>query len=202
MKRILIIALASVFAVAAYAQQTQASVSTNNNDASLFGKRYVGADWTYFDINDQGSAYQLGATFNQPVAEFVDAYASYSYGWVGGHTSYDTQQLSAGANVYYDIAANIRPFVGAGIGYAWGSQNEDDWFFTGRVGGEVTLIPRLSALAYVAYTDGGKNFGIDDVWTVVGQASYWLTEKAAVVGRVTYYEKGDWAYAIGALFSF
>ncbi|RRJ96637.1 hypothetical protein Ga0100231_022835 [Opitutaceae bacterium TAV4] len=202
MKRVLITALAGVFAVAAYAQQSQATVSTNNDSASVFGKRYVGADWTYYDINGQGSAYQLGATFNQPVHENVDAYASYSYGWVGGHTSHDSQQLSVGANVYFDIGNNIRPFAGVGIGYAWGSENNDDWFYTGRVGGEITLLQNLSLLAYAAYTDGGKNYGIDDIWTATAQATYWLTEKLALVGRATYFEEGDWAYAIGALFRF
>ncbi|PTX92462.1 hypothetical protein [Opitutus sp. ER46] len=176
-KTMLVVGLIAATAGYAQPETSNASVAV---PSGLLGQSYTELGYAAADVQDMHKdVHSVGIAANVPVTAYLDLGAGYSYNWVRGLAHANTIGASATA---YKTVGTVKPFVGAGVGYRWNhdSDNNEDTIWMTSVGVEIpmgafTLTPR------VVYNDDFNNTKeSSQSYTYEVEGNYWVTKTAAV----------------------
>jgi hypothetical protein len=197
-KTIKLLAVFSALAAgtAALAQQTAPAPA-----AGLLGQRYVGASFGYADIkNSPVDAFGADVVANFPVRANLDVGFGYSRTWVESFSDINVDAIGANAT-FIHTEGTLKTFTSLGLGYAWGPGEDEATVWGASAGAEFALTPKSTLAVSAGYSDDFKS-GNNGVWDGTARANYWVTDKVAVVGTVSWLEGGDVAYTLGTVFRF
>lgn len=178
------------------------TATTTTTAASLLGVQYVEAGLGYQDVNHANRGiYSLGAAVNTPISTNVDFTASYSHDWLENNDSFYRNVLGGEVTAYL-TKGNLRPFVGAGVGYIWEGSGDDNYaIWNANVGAEYSLNSTTALTATVGYSDSFENRG-EGAFGSSLVVSHWFTSKIAGTAGVSWIEGGNVGYGVSAIFKF
>jgi hypothetical protein len=188
-------------AALALAAPAVAQPTATASDSGLLGKRYVEASTLLLDYNnDPDNGYAVGTAINVPVAEHLDLGASFEHDWLEGDRDENFQDLGVSLTAYTQHGS-CRPFVRAELGYEWWHVS-DDPFYQIDVGSECLVTDRLSLSAELSWSEFLAEDWNGGSFAGAVRGNYWLSANLALYSKVTAFEGGHWAYAVGAVFAF
>jgi len=206
--------------------QPQTATASETSQGSL-GKRYAGLSFGVSDLKGTEYVFGTGVGVNAPVTNYLDASVGYSYSWYKNDAlqyytyKYDTHSLNTDFVFYKTIAGGLKPFISAGIGYAWTTREfeyrssyfngdfkmKDDFATWGTsVGIEIPL--RWIALTPSIGLSGDFENERSQTWNYGLQASSWITPKVGIQAGVAFSEPksrdydGNWSYSAGIRIKF
>jgi hypothetical protein len=198
-KLIGIVAVSFASLIAGLTSRAQEAATTPAS-SGLLGKRYVEAGFSFIDVNHTGTdVYGTGVNANLPITSNIDLGVSYDYGWVEGHSSFDSHLLDVAATTYFAQGA-FKPFGSVSLGYNWvDGYNRSVWGVAGGVEFEVNS--KVSVTGSVGYDDDFKK-GDNSSWNGAVSGHYWLTKDIAASATIALIEGGDVGYGVSVLWKF
>ena len=211
LKNLLLTATAAVaLAVSARADTPLESTpleSTTPVHQGLLGQQYAGLTYSRIDLdNSSVNADNFEFAFNQPLNTGLDAVFAYNWtqlGQIAGNRP-NTQSVTGGLRAFSNAYTWGKPYVEAGIGYAWqraqpGSDSSIVWQVA--VGTEFQLAPAFSVTPYVQYADAPDLAG-SGTWNFGAKANYWIDSQWAVTVGLARDDNQNTTFTVGTNFRF
>lgn len=185
--------------------------------AGLLGQRYAGAtfDWVFPDDNwvDDGRGVTL--VLNQPLSQYIDLSASYSYLDTGadidlgegeiGSIDASSQNLLFGTTLHAEYNS-VKPFVGLSLGWLGtkiDGSTDNDMVYQITPGVEIPAGDKASLTLFASWNDYFDNEDEDDgSWNFGAAADFDLTSTWSLLTKVTIDEDSNWGLSAGALVRF
>ncbi len=205
---ILATALTLGFGASARADDSVATApAPTAGDLSLLGQAFGTLTYSYINLDGtstHGDSYTLEV--NQPLAFGIDGVFAYDYmqsGLVAG-SRVKQHTLSAAIRAFSTSFNWGKPYVEAGVGYAWAryAGNRDDSFvWEVAVGTEFQVAPRATVTPYIQYVDAPDLAG-SGVWNFGARASYWIDSSWAVTAGFEIDDEQNSTFTVGTNFRF
>jgi len=184
------------------ADKAAASAPSSDNDLGLLGQTYGGL--TFSDVNLHHSpvnADRYGFEYNRPLNTGFDANFTFDRTQAdlrAGDRAY-TQALDASLRSFSTSQRWGKPYVEAGIGYAWekaGGVMDHSFAWIAGAGIEFQT---TNALTVTPFVRGVRNVGFADrdTFEYGVKANYWVTRKWAVAAAIDRNDRQDMAYQVG-----
>ena len=176
-------------------------------DLSLLGQTYGTLTYSYINL-DGTSTHGDSYTFevNQPLTFGLDGVFAYDFTQSGVIAGSRVKQhtLSAALRAFSASYNWGKPYVEAGVGYAWAryAGNRDDSFvWEVAAGAEFRISPRATVTPYVQYVDAPDLAG-SGVWNFGVRGSYWIDSSWAVTAGFEVDDDQNNAFTVGTNFRF
>ena len=175
----------------------------------LLGQQYASLTYTHLDLNNRPvNADSFQFAVNQPLNTGLDAVLAYD--WTQSHlfagSRLNTQDLTAGLRAFGNSYGWGRPYVEAGIGYAWQrgtpSGSQHSILLRAAIGAELQLAPAFTVTPYVEYVDVPDLANTRSAWNFGAKANYWIDSQWAVTGGVARSDHHDMMFTVGTNFRF
>lgn len=190
-----------------YAQPSSAPAVAPTAPSGLLGQQYTEVSFGLQDIKGvdaYGQTLFVGA--NTPyLPGKLDAGGGYSYSWIGGANNGHANTVTGYARAYAPMKG-VKPFVTAGLGWAWtntrfgGSVDKGLW---GSAVGVEIPVGTLTVTPKINYGDDfeGSKTSVQ-AWTYSVEANCWLNSRTAVFASIGYVDVNhssteSWSYVIG-----
>lgn len=184
-----------------------AAAASAAGDLSLLGQSYATLTYGYIDLDDTSvHADRYAFEVNQPLAYGLDGVFGYDYAQTGAiaGSRLKQQTLTAGLRAFSAAWSWGKPFVEAGVGYAWNrfAGNDDDSFLWGfGAGVEFLVLPRASVTPYVQYADA-PDLASEGTWNFGVRGSYWIDRNWAVTAGFARDDEQNSEFTVGTNFRF
>lgn len=174
---------------------------------SLLGQSYGTLTYSYINLDDtstHGDSYTFEV--NQPLTFGLDGVFAYDFTQSGVIAGSRVKQhtLSAALRAFSTSFNWGKPYVEAGVGYAWAryAGNRDNSFLWEiAAGAEFQVAPRTTVTPYVQYVDVPDLAG-SGVWNFGVRGSYWIDSSWAVTAGFEVDDEQNNAFTVGTNFRF
>lgn len=174
----------------------------------LLGQQYANLSYSYLDYdNTSVSGDNFGFEYNQPLNTGLDAVFNYDWSQTSvfaGGNRLKTQSVDAALRAFGGTYAKARPYVEAGVGYAWqkfaGSHDNSVVWKVG-VGAEIQVAAAVSVTPFVQYRDA-PDLANEGSWNFGVKGNYWVNSQWAVTAGVERDDDQNMAYTVGTNFRF
>ena len=173
----------------------------------LLGQAYATLAYDYTDLDGAAThadSYTLSS--NQPLAFGLDGLLGYNFSqWgTGGGGRVSQNTLSGGLRAFSTAYYWGKPYVEAGVGYAWlrgpgGKDNSFVWEIA--AGAEFQVAPRTTVTPFVQYT-GTPDLAGGNKWNFGAKANYWIDTQWAVTVGLARDDNHNTAFTVGTNFRF
>lgn len=188
------------------AAQPAADASAAGN-LSLLGQTYGTLTYSYINL-DETSTHADSYTFevNQPLTFGIDGVFAYDFTQSGVIAGSRVKQhtLSAALRAFSTSYNWGKPYVEAGVGYAWAryaGSRDNSFVWEVAAGAEFQLSPRATVTPYVQYVDAPDLAG-SGVWNFGVRGSYWIDSSWAVTAGFEVDDEQNNAFTVGTNFRF
>ncbi|MES1194635.1 MAG: hypothetical protein ABUL65_01990 [Opitutus sp.] len=175
----------------------------------LLGQQYASLTYSYINLDRSPvNADNFEFAVNQPLNTGLDAVLAYD--WTQSHlfagSRLNTQDLTAGLRAFCNSYGWGKPYVEAGMGYAWqrGTPSGTDHSILWRaaIGAELQLAPAFSVTPYVEYVDAPDLASSRRAWNFGANANYWIDSQWAVTAGLARDDHQNNRFTVGTNFRF
>lgn len=188
--------------------ETPALEATTPIHQGLLGQQYASLTYSYLDLHNAVNADNFEFAVSQPLNTGLDAI--FAYDWTQSHLSagsrLNTQDLTAGLRAFGNTYSWGKPYVEAGVGYAWQhgtpSGTDHSVLWRAAIGAELQVAPALSVTPYIEYADAPDLAASRRGWNFGVKANYWIDSQWAITGGLAESSHHDTKYTVGTNFRF
>lgn len=176
-------------------------------DLSLLGQSYGTLTYSYINLDGTSvHADDYTLEINQPLTANLDGVFAYDYAQTGvfAGSRLKTQTLSAALRAFSTSYSWGKPYVEAGIGYAWNrfaGTDDNSFVWSLGVGAELRVNARATVTPYVQYVDAPDLPG-SGVFNFGARGSYWIDSSWAVTAGFEVDDDKNTTFTVGTNFRF
>ncbi|MBI2813769.1 MAG: hypothetical protein HYX71_05760 [Opitutae bacterium] len=175
--------------------------------SGLLGERYATLSYSYAHLADSPvNADSYRFAFNEPLNPGFDAVFAYDWSQTRlfAGSRLNVQSLTGGVRAFSNNFAWGKPYVEAGLGYAWqrGFGGQDRSILWGvAAGAELQVARAVTVTPFVEYADAPDLAG-SGAWTYGVKANYWVDGQWAVTAGLDRDDDQNTSFTIGTNFRF
>lgn len=202
-KSLLVVAALGLTAAARADATAAAGSMPASGSMGLLGQTYAGVAYSYTDIDDSTiDADNYIFEYNQPLSAGFDAVFAYDYGQseVILGSRFKTQSATAGLRAYSINTGWAKPYIEAGLGYAWtkfAGNDDNSYLWQAAIGAEFQVAPAFTVTPFVQYSDAPDLVGSDGAWDYGVKANYWLNNRWSLAAAISRDDDQNMGYQIG-----
>lgn len=173
----------------------------------LLGQTYGTLTYSYVDLAHTSThADNYRFEMNQPLAFGLDGVFAYDYAQTGaiGGSRLRQHELSTALRAFSNSFNWGKPYVEAGVGYAWNrfAGASDNSFLWGVAAGtEFQVASSATLTPYVQYADT-PDLTSEGIWNFGVRGSYWVDTQWAVTAGLERNDEQSTAFTVGTNFRF
>ncbi len=173
----------------------------------LLGQVYGNLEYSYINLDNTSThadAYDF--SLNKPLSYGLDGFLGYSYSQSGviAGSRVKSNLLDAGLRAFSTHYNWGKPYVEAGVGYAWtryAGTKDNSFVWEAAVGAEFQVARNTTVTPYVQYVDVPDLSG-DNTWNFGVKANYWVESNWAVTAGLQLDDDHNTAFTVGTNFRF